>query len=121
MRWNWIDVTQWVHPYEDALLVRYYVVGEGANFQDVVSLSPPYSIFFRLNSQKSPLYKAAYYADSMQHSGLISLPKSAHKLRSRKCSMQCNQGKGEDSIGSMQTGILSPYPSKSSCFFRFKI
>lgn len=35
--------------YENAGLVRYYVVGEGANFQDGVSLSPPHPSSFGLN------------------------------------------------------------------------
>lgn len=62
----------------DAVLLRYYVVGEGANFQDVVSLSPPYPNLFG----KTGLYKAACYA-------LSPCLMEAHRLRIGKC----NSGK----------------------------
>lgn len=65
------------------------MVGEGANFQDVVSLSPPYPNLFG----KTGLYKAACYA------------LSPCLMEAKDWEMQLR--KGEAAIGSTQTGILS--------------
>ena len=91
------------------------MVGEGANFLDVVSLFPPQQNFFGLNRYDGPV-QGCMLCRLYAEFGPDLLAYLGTKAKDWEMQYAVQPRQGEDAIGSMQTDILSPNPSKSAYF-----